>query len=76
MEHVSKTHGDGLGFDVLSYDVSGRERFIEVKTTSFGKETLFFITRNEVGFSKREIERFHFCFSESHKVFYLSWSGR
>ena len=59
VEHVSVTQGDGLGFDVLSYDVSGRERFIEVKTTSFGKETPFFITRNEVGLSKAETERFH-----------------
>lgn len=59
VEHVSATQGDGLGFDVLSYDVSGRERFIEVKTTSFGKETPFFITRNEMGFSKKEVERFH-----------------
>lgn len=59
VEHVSATQGDGLGFDVLSYDASGRERFIEVKTTSFGKETPFFITRNEVGFSKKEVDRFH-----------------
>lgn len=59
VEHVSQTKGDGLGFDVLSYDVTGRERFIEVKTTSFGKETPFFITKNEVGFSKAEAERFH-----------------
>lgn len=59
VEHVSTTQGDGLGFDVLSYDISGKERFIEVKTTSFGKETPFFITRNEVGFSRKEIERFH-----------------
>jgi hypothetical protein len=73
VEHVSVTQGDGLGFDVLSYDVTGRERFIEVKTTSFGKETPFFITRNEVGLSKAETERFHiyrlFDFRKDPRVF-------
>lgn len=73
VEHVSVTKGDGLGFDVLSFDVSGRERFIEVKTTSFGKETPFFITRNEVGFSKAEVDRFHlyrlFDFRKDPRVF-------
>lgn len=73
VEHVSVTQGDGLGFDVLSYDATGRERFIEVKTTSFGKETPFFITRNEVGLSKAETERFHiyrlFDFRKDPRVF-------
>lgn len=73
IEHVSVTQGDGLGFDVLSYESNGREKFIEVKTTSFGKETPFFITRNEVGLSKAEIERFHiyrlFDFRKDPKVF-------
>ena len=32
----------------IRFDGSGKERFIEVKTTSFGKETPFFISRNEV----------------------------
>lgn len=59
IEHVSATQGDGLGFDVLSFDVNGRERLIEVKTTSFGKETPFFITRNEVALSKSEADLFH-----------------
>jgi hypothetical protein len=51
VEHVARDKGDGLGYDVLSYEVSGRERFIEVKTTSFGKNTPFYISRNEVEFS-------------------------
>jgi len=59
IDHVSVTQGDGLGFDVLSFDVNGRERLIEVKTTSFGKETPFFITRNEVALSKSEADLFH-----------------
>lgn len=52
VEHVAKTRGDGLGFDVLSFEESGKERFIEVKTTAFGKETPFFISRNEIHFAE------------------------
>ena len=36
VELVSETRGDGLGYDVLSFEISGRERLIEVKTTSYG----------------------------------------
>jgi hypothetical protein len=59
VEHAAKTQGDGLGFDVLSFDTTGKERLIEVKTTSFGKETPFFITKNEVDLSRSETDRFH-----------------
>ncbi|MEO8217723.1 MAG: DUF3883 domain-containing protein [Acidobacteriota bacterium] len=38
---ASKERGVGLGFDVLSFENDGRERFIEVKTTSFARETPF-----------------------------------
>jgi hypothetical protein len=61
VEHVSKTKGDGLGYDVLSFDASGRERFIEVKTTAFVKETPFFITRNELAFSQEACGQFYLC---------------
>jgi len=30
VDHVSQSNGDGLGFDVLSYEADGKERFIEV----------------------------------------------
>jgi hypothetical protein len=34
VEWVASTVGDGLGFDILSFDeLDGSERFIEVKTT-------------------------------------------
>ncbi len=59
VEHVSVSRGDGLGFDVLSFDPNGRERFIEVKTTAFGKETPFFISQNEVGFARENPAQFH-----------------
>ncbi len=59
VEHVAQTQGDGLGFDVLSFDTTGKERLIEVKTTSFGKETPFYITRNEVDLSRSDADHFH-----------------
>ncbi len=59
VEHVATTRGDGLGYDVLSFEQSGKERFIEVKTTAFAKETPFFISRSEVEFSKSVAEQFH-----------------
>lgn len=59
VEHVAQTKGDGFGFDVLSFDTNGRYRLIEVKTTSFGKETPFFITKNEVELSRAQADLFH-----------------
>lgn len=58
VEHVSQSKGDGLGYDVLSFDGNGRERLIEVKTTSFGRDTPFFVTRGELALSKTEPEQF------------------
>lgn len=59
VEHVSKTQGDGLGYDILSFDANGRERFIEVKTTSFGRETPFFVTNGELKRSNAAQDQFH-----------------
>lgn len=76
VEHVSKTKGDGLGFDVLSFEKNGREKYIEVKTTAFGKETPFFISEGEVGFSKSHQHDYHlyrlFNFRQSPKMFGLT----
>lgn len=58
VEHVSKTQGDGLGFDVLSFDTEGHEKFIEVKTTAFAKETPFFASSGEVTFAKQNADRY------------------
>ncbi len=48
VEHVSRTRGDGLGYDILSFGDDGSEKYIEVKTTRHAKETPFFATANEV----------------------------
>jgi hypothetical protein len=78
VEHVAKTKGDGLGYDVLSFEPSGRERFIEVKTTTFGKETPFFVSRGEVIFAQEHMEEFHlyrlYEFKTSPKMFDLPGS--
>jgi Domain of unknown function (DUF3883) len=44
---VAAEDGDGAGYDVLSFDRSGREKLIEVKTTNGSAKTPFFLTRNE-----------------------------
>lgn len=76
VEHVAETKGDGLGFDVLSFDTNGRERLIEVKTTSFGKETPFFITKNEVELSRSKADLFQlyrlFEFRKEPRMFSLA----
>ncbi len=46
VEHVA-LRDDSAGFDVLSFDVDGKERAIEVKSTAYGAETPFFVTRHE-----------------------------
>ena len=55
---VSKEDGDGAGYDILSFDQSGRERFLEVKTTVGHNRTPFFLSRNEKEFAKEASERF------------------
>lgn len=57
--HVSVTEGDGAGFDILSYEATGRERLIEVKTTAYGPQTPFFVTRNELAVSHEREREYH-----------------
>lgn len=59
IEHISQTQGDSAGFDILSFNDSGKEKFIEVKTTQLGKESPFYFTRNELGFSKEKSNFYH-----------------
>lgn len=50
--HVSVVEGDGAGYDIKSYDDDGNVKFIEVKTTKGSANTSFFISPNELEFSK------------------------
>ena len=61
VEHVSVTQGDGLGFDIRSFECEGAERLIEVKTTGFGRQTPFFVSRNELRVSQAQDAAYHLC---------------
>lgn len=53
------TCGDGVGFDVLSFDESDdSEWWIEVKTTGLGKHFPFYVSANELCCSEDGPERF------------------
>lgn len=58
VDHVSVTVGDGLGYDIQSFDAAGREKLIEVKTTRRDAQWPFYVTRNELELSKAEPEAF------------------
>jgi hypothetical protein len=77
IEWRSKTEGDGLGYDIRSFDpVRDQEQFIEVKTTNNGKYQPFFISANEVGFSKGRADHYRlyrvFNFRAAPRIFQLS----
>lgn len=80
VEHASRTRGDGLGYDILSFEKSGEERLIEVKTTRFGAMTPFFASANEVAVSEKTGGQYHlyrlFKFEERPKLFVLPGSLR
>ncbi len=57
--HVSKSIGDGLGYDIMSYDNEGNKKYIEVKTTKGDLNTPFYITRNELEKSKIEKDSYY-----------------
>lgn len=80
IEHVSRTRGDGLGYDILSFETSGRERLIEVKTTAFGAMTPFFASSTEVRVSEEHSDSFRLFrihkFRETPKLFVLEGSLR
>ena len=59
VEQVSKTKGDHMGFDIHSYEATGRDRFIEVKTTRYGRHTPFYISDGELRFSEQNAESYH-----------------
>ena len=60
IEWISKEVGDGAGFDILSKNLNGTDKYIEVKTTRLGKETPFFFSSNELQFSINKASYYHF----------------
>lgn len=76
VSHVSIERGDGLGYDILSFEPDTQERLIEVKTTRFGEYTPFYVTSNELEVSRRERVRYHLyrvhSFGPAAKLFTVS----
>lgn len=70
---ISKEEGDGAGFDILSRNLNGTDKYIEVKTTKLGKETPIFFSKNELDFSVEKSTDFHlyrlFDFEEQARMF-------
>jgi len=75
IEQVSTTVGPSAGFDIRSFEEDGTDRFIEAKTTKYGKNTPFFVTSNEVRFSRENSSSYFlyrlFHFRESPRLFAL-----
>lgn len=78
IEHVAETQGDGAGFDVLSFEANGSDRFIEVKTTKYGKFSPFFVSANKLRFSENNHDNYHlyraFQFRDDPRLFSLPGS--
>lgn len=73
---VAAEEGDGAGYDVLSFNTTGRERLLEVKTTNGSARTPFFLTRNECDVAKERPEdwciyRVH-LFAREPRIFTIS----
>ncbi|MDB5203580.1 MAG: hypothetical protein JWQ27_2989 [Ferruginibacter sp.] len=77
VEWVSK-YNDGAGFDILSKNEDGSDRYLEVKTTKLTKETPIFFSKNEYAFSLEKRSQFYlyrlFNFNDSPKMFTLNGS--
>ncbi len=75
---ISNEEGDGAGFDILSKNVNGTDKYIEVKTTKLRKETPFFFTRNELFVSQKHLKNYHlfrlFNFESKAKMFTINGS--
>lgn len=50
---------DSAGFDILSKNSDGTDRYIEVKTTKLSKETPIYFSKNEYEFSKMQSENYY-----------------
>jgi len=58
LEWTSEVRGDGAGYDIRSFELDGKERLIEVKTTNGSALTPFFLSENERAFSDERPDAF------------------
>jgi hypothetical protein len=78
---ASQDIGDGLGFDIISFDdADDSERKLEVKTTGLGKFFPFYVTSNEVRCSEDIPGQYHlfrvFDFGREPRLYILHGSLR
>lgn len=78
---ASQEIGDGLGFDILSFDeADDSERMLEIKTTGLGKFFPFLVTSNEVRCSEDIPQQYHlfrvFDFGRKPRLYILHGSLR
>jgi len=70
---ISNEEGDGAGFDILSRNLNGTDKYIEVKTTRLGRDTPIFFSNNELQYSITNADNFHlyriFNFEKDTKMF-------
>ena len=76
VEWTSKVRGDGAGYDIRSFNPEDeKELYIEVKTSTCGKHQPFYISENEVAFSKEYAAQYSlyrvFNFKRAPKLFML-----
>ncbi len=73
---VANDEGDGAGYDILSFDLSGRERPIEVKTTNGIATTPFFLSRNEIATAAARMDTWRLYrvreFAKAPRIFEMS----
>lgn len=76
IEQISATVGPSAGFDIRSFEENSTDRYIEAKTTKYGKNTPFFVTPNELRFSRENASRYClyrlFRFRDSPRLFTLN----
>jgi hypothetical protein len=73
---VAAEDGDGAGYDIRSFEPSGQERLLEVKTTNGSARTPFFLSRNECEVATERPEdwriyRVH-CFAKHPRIFTIA----
>ncbi len=75
IEWISK-NDDGAGFDILSKNENGSDRYIEVKATKLTKETPIFFSKPEYDFSVKNNANYHlyrvFNVKENPRLFCLN----
>lgn len=64
IRHVSVDDGDGAGYDILSFNLNGQEKYIEVKTTTGESNSPFIISANEIEFSRQNNLKYYLYYIE------------